>query len=250
MDRRALALLLAVAAASPSAAENLGFYVEARIVAPVIVRESAANPAAAPPLVVALHGRGGNAEEFGNLWEALREPRPLLAVPQGPYPILLTGAAPSVGWSWFALSDDRTLWRRADPFAVEHVLRVVGDLQKARAVGDVYLLGFSQGVSLAYMTALHAPERIAGVIAFGGRLPTDDIPEAAFRAAAGAVRVFIAHGTEDRAVKPKESQRAREYLEKLGFSVVYHEFPGGHQLSADLLREAQQWMAAGRRKGE
>jgi phospholipase/carboxylesterase len=250
MRRCTLAQLVVVLVAAPVVAENLGFFVEARIVAPVIVRESAVNPTAAPPLLVALHGRGGNANEFANLWDALREPRPLLAVPQGPYPMLLTGANPTVGWSWFSLSTDRKLWERADPFAVEHVLRVVSDLQQARAVGDVYLLGFSQGVSLAYMTALQAPDRIAGVIAFGGKLPTETVPEAAFRAAAGTVRVFIAHGAQDRAIKPKESEHARDYLGQLGYSVVYHEFPGGHQLSAELLREAQQWMAAGRRKSE
>ena len=245
MDRCALALLLAAAPAVAVAAEDLGFFTEVRILTPVIVRVSAENPAAAPPLLVALHGRGGTADEFANLWGALREPRPLLAVPQGPYPMLLTGATPTVGWSWFVHSNDRKLWERADPFAVEHVLRVVSDLQRAHSTGPVYLLGFSQGVSLAYMSALQAPERIAGVIAFAGKLPTDFVPEAAFRAAAGTLRVFIAHGTKDRAIKVKESRSAREHLEKLGYSVAYHEFAGGHQLSAELLREAQQWMAAG-----
>jgi phospholipase/carboxylesterase len=230
------------------AAEDLGYFTETRIVTPVIVRESAANPAAAPPLLVALHGRGGNANEFSNLWDALREPRPLLAVPQAPYPMLLTGDTPTVGWSWFVLSKERKLWERADPFAVEHVLRVVSDLQKARATGPVYLLGFSQGVSLAYMAALQAPERIAGVIAFAGKLPADTVPEAMFRAAAGTLRVFIAHGTEDRAIKVKESRNAKEHLEKLGYSVAYHEFSGGHQLSAELLREAQQWITTGHSK--
>jgi len=246
MTSHALGLLLALLAAPRGDAEDLGFFVETRTVTPVIVRESQANPAAAPPLVVALHGRGGTASEFANLWGALREPRPLLAVPQGPYPMLITGATPAVGWSWFALSEDRSLWRRADPFAVEQVLRVVSDLRQARSIGDVYLLGFSQGVSLAFMTAVQAPERFAGVIAFGGRLPTDTVPEERFRAAAPTLRVFLAHGTQDRTVKPKESQRAREVLEALGYAVVYREFPGGHQLSAELLREAQQWMTAGR----
>jgi phospholipase/carboxylesterase len=241
-------LLFTAVAAAQVAAEDLGYFVETRVVAPVIVRVSETNPKAAPPLLVALHGRGGNADEFANLWEALREPRPLLAVPQAPYPMLITGDTPSVGWSWFALSKDRKVWERADPFAIEHVLRVVTDLQGARATGDVYLLGFSQGVSLAYMAALQAPERIAGVIAFAGRLPTDTVPEATFRAAAGTLRVFIAQGTEDRAVSVKESRNAREYLEKLGYSVAYHEFDGGHQLSAELLREAQQWITAGRSK--
>ena len=246
--RRCLEVLFLSLIAVPSArAADLGFFSEVRIVTPVIVRESETNPAGAPPLLVALHGRGGNADEFSNLWAALREPRPVLAVPQGPYPILITGTTPSVGWSWFVPAKDRKLWERADPYAVEHVLRVISDVQKVRATGPVYLLGFSQGVSLAYMAALQAPERVAGVIAFAGKLPTQSLSEAAPRAPAPTLRVFIAHGTEDRAIKPKESRDARERLEALGYSVVHREFEGGHQLSAELLREAQQWMAAAAR---
>jgi phospholipase/carboxylesterase len=246
--RRCLGLLFLALIAVPSGlAADLGYYAEARVVAPVIVRESETKAAGAPPLLVALHGRGGNADEFANLWEALREPRPVLAVPQAPYPVLITGATPSVGWSWFVPAKDEKLWQRADPFAVEHVLRVISDLQGVRATGPVYLLGFSQGVSLAYMAALQAPERVAGVIAFAGRLPVESLSQEALRAAAPTLRVFLAHGTEDRAIKPKESRDARERLEALGYSVVYREFEGGHQLSAELLREAQQWMAAGSR---
>jgi len=241
---RCVAVLAAgVVAASGALAQDLGYYAEAQVLVPVLVREPEGNPMAAPPLLVALHGRGGNASEFANLWSALREPRPLLAVPQAPYPMLITGDKPAVGWSWFLLTDDRTMWKRADPLAVEHVLGVVRDLRAERKLGDVYLLGFSQGVSLAYLTAAQAPETIAGVIAFAGRLPTDAVTDETLRRAAGKVRVFIAHGEKDKAVKLKESERAREHLEKLGFEVVLRTFPGGHQLSEDLLREAQRWMA-------
>jgi phospholipase/carboxylesterase len=243
MRKLVVKAVMAVVAVAPAAAEDLGYFVETRIVAPVIVRESDARREDPPPLLVALHGRGGNAQEFSTLWDALREPRPLLAVPQGPYPVLITGATPTVGWSWFVLSRERDLWKRADPLAVDQVLRVVSDLQKARSVGPVYLLGFSQGVSLAYMAAFAAPERVAGVIAFAGRLPLDTVTEATLRAAAPTLRVFIAHGTEDPAVKLVEGKDARDHLASLGFSVVYREFAGGHRLAAEPLREAMEWLA-------
>jgi phospholipase/carboxylesterase len=245
MGRRVAPLVaLGLALARLAMPGDLGYYAEARMLCPVVVRESSHGSKVAPPLVVALHGRGGNASEFANLWAAFAEPRPIVAAPQAPYPQLITGDKPALGFSWFVLSNDRNLWRQADPFSVEYVLGVVRDMKKDRAVSSVYLLGFSQGVTCAYMTALQQPELFDGVVAFAGELPTDEVPDATIRKAAGAFRVFIAHGRGDETVKPKESLRAKKTLEGMGYSVTYREFAGGHQLSADVLREAQEWMAA------
>ena len=81
------------------------------------------------------------------------------------------------------------------------------------------------------------------MIGGAGVLPTDTVPEESLRKAAGVFRVFIAHGRDEPAVKPKESQRARRYFEETGYSVSYREFAGGRQLPAEVLREVQQWMA-------
>jgi|WetSurMetagenome_2_1015567.scaffolds.fasta_scaffold95769_1 phospholipase/carboxylesterase len=245
MGRRVAPLVaLGLALARFAAPGDLGYYAEARMLCPVIVRESSHGGKAPPPLVVALHGRGGNASEFANLWAAFAEPRPIVAAPQAPYPLLIAGEKPALGFSWFVLSNDKNLWRQADPFSVEYVLGVVRDLKKDRVVSSVYLLGFSQGVACAYMTALQQPELFDGVVAFAGELPTGEVPDETIRKAAGAFRVFIAHGRGDATVKPEESLRAKKTLEGMGYSVTYREFAGGHQLSAEVLREAQEWMAA------
>jgi phospholipase/carboxylesterase len=249
--RLATSLLLAVLvgyAAAIAAAE--GFYAEARILRPVYTRVPATGEGAPPPLVVGLHGRGGTAEEFVKVWEMFRKPKPIFAVPEAPYPVILGGGAAQVGWSWDFPSQDRRLWAVADPLVAGYILDVVRETQKKKRSGGVYLLAHSQGVSYAYLAMAQEPDLVKGVIAFAGILPEETLPDDALQKAARRVKVFIAHGKKDRALDLKVSQKAKERLEKLGFSVTYREFDGGHTVPEGVLREAQAWIEATEKSGK
>jgi len=230
----------------PLAADEV-FFAEARILSPVRVRVPDSKKEGRPPLVVGLHGRGGTAQALAGVWEAFRDPKPVLVVPEAPYPLLVRAEQSTMGWSWDFPSSDRTLWAQADPLVVRYVLDVAREARKKHVTGGVYLLGHSQGVAYAYMAAVQDPDLVSGIIAFAGILPSEVLSEDSLRAVAGKLRVFIAHGQQDEALDPKESKRAKDILSRLGFSVTYREFQGGHGLSSDALRQAQAWMADGER---
>lgn len=248
--RAASCLVVCAALAAPGSARagDESFLAEARILCAVQVRIPEAKGDRKPPLLVALHGKGGTAEAMVTLWEALRDPRPIYVVPEAPYPLFVGGERPAMGWSWDVPSSDRQLWARADPLVVDYVLDVVRETGRKHASGGVYLMGHSQGVAYAYMAAAREPELIDGVIAFAGLLPTEALPEASLKQAAGRVRVFIAHGRQDQALDIQKSRQARDTLTRLGFDVTYREFEGGHGLTRDILHQAQSWMMAAEKK--
>ncbi|MCK5064230.1 MAG: hypothetical protein KAQ97_03035, partial [Candidatus Fermentibacteraceae bacterium] len=92
-----------------------------------------------------------------------------------------------------------------------------------------------------FETGLLNPELYSGLICFAGWLDTtivsvDDIE------AAGDLRIFIAHGTEDAVVEYEASTTAFEYLTSVGMDVEFHDFPSGHTVDMETLREAQAWL--------
>lgn len=226
---------------NPETPQGERLYREVRILQPWLVH--AASEGSKAPALVCLHGKGGTISGMAAIWGMLTEPRPFALFPEAPYPFPLSGNPPTLGWSWDFPSSDKALWAKADPWVVDYVLDAVREARR-RTGREVYLLGHSQGVAYAYLAALKEPNLVRGVIAFAGVLPIEMIRDEAFAAAAGRVRVFIAHGDEDKAIGVEASQKAQRFLERRGWEVTLRVFQGGHGIDPRTLREAQAWMAS------
>jgi len=198
------------------------------------------------PLVVALHGNGGTAGGFAPLMAPFAAASYYVAVPEAPY------ARSDGGYSWFYLIGDRTLWESYDTLSVRAVVALVATLRERYHIGEVYLLGFSQGVSLAYMTAFRNPALVRGVAAISGFLPEIDTVGAIVRGAdvdsAQGVRVFVARGTGDDVISRREYLRQVDLLTSHAYAITTFEFDGGHELTNRVVGRALEWLRAeGRR---
>jgi phospholipase/carboxylesterase len=202
------------------------------------------DPDATYPLLVALHGAGGGAGNFDALWQGQPKARCLLAAPEAPYPMPTDARGGAAGRSWYLLVKDRRIWELADPLAAQGVIATVEEMRKHYRIGSVYVLGFSQGASLAYQAAVSRPDIFAGVLAVAGQFPEESLRAGDLQRARGTLRVFIAHGDRDRRITPRASERARERLQSAGFQVTYQAFRGGHEVPAALFLRALLWMGA------
>ncbi len=225
--------------------ENLGelLWVESRSLTRCRLKlPDSYDPSKSYPLVIGLHGWCNKCEDFMSVAGAMRKPHFLFAAPETPYllPSDIVRRKPCYSWDFYV--EDKALWQRADPLVADNIINVVKEIKQRYRINRVYLLGHSQGVSYAYLTAMTHPDLINGVVCFAGYLPTEILSEDLLRNAAPRVRVYIAHGKQDRSVDPEESRKARKILEKLDFSVVYQEFEGGHELPAPAVEDAQKWI--------
>lgn len=114
-------------------------------------------------------------------------------------------------------------------------------MSQRHRVSRVVLLGFSQGVSAAYLAAMKRPDRIAGIIAFAGGFPRNSVTPEQLEAASH-LRVMIAHGSGDAQVGLEASERARDLLREAGYKVQFETFDGGHVLPPDAMRNAGAWI--------
>jgi phospholipase/carboxylesterase len=201
--------------------------------------------------VVLLHGWGAPGDDLVPLAEALTHPRTRFYVPAGPLPEMGGGRA----W-WHLDPSDRPLHAWDDQevaghqphhqvlaarAAIQQVLRTIQSRQKPERL---ILGGFSQGAMLSLDVALAAEPPVDRVAALSGVLLADSLPGLK---AARPVKppVFISHGRQDQMLSYRGGEKAKELLERHGFSVTFHPFPGGHEIPMDVVSALRKFFFEG-----
>ncbi|WP_232797193.1 alpha/beta hydrolase [Blastococcus atacamensis] len=173
------------------------------------------------PLVLVLHGAGGDAAAGLALLQPLADERGLLLV-----------APASRGATWDAIRGsygpdvtviDRALARVFSGFAVD--------------AGRVAAAGFSDGASYALGLGLANGDLFRRIVAFSpGFVPPGASPQ-------GDPLVFVSHGDGDDVLPiDRTSRRIVPELRDDGYDVTYREFSGPHTVPADITREAVDWL--------
>jgi predicted esterase len=191
------------------------------------------------PLVIGLHGYGATPKSFLKLYERAGSPELIFVCLQAPYPF---GAGKDLGFSWSTWSkDDSLVGRRSAQLSGDFIAEAARKLSARFKTGGTWLLGFSQGCGMAYRTGISHYDLFKGIIGFGGGLDTMNFGPADY-AAAKRLRIFAAHGKEDRVVEYKYGTTTRDFLERQGFNVTFVDFKGGHVVPEEPLKQAMKWM--------
>jgi phospholipase/carboxylesterase len=177
------------------------------------------SPGRPAPLLVLLHGAGGDAKQaLGWLQPVADENGLILLAPQSEdrtWDVIMGGFGPDVRRIDDALSE---VFRR---FAIDP--------------GQMAIGGFSDGASYALTLGVINGTLFRHVIAFSPGF-------VAASRAEGHPRFFVSHGVGD-TVLPIDacSRRLVPKLKGAGFEVLYREFDGGHSVPADIAREVMDW---------
>jgi len=188
-------------------------------------------------LLCALHGWGQNARSFLRRFGPLRGENILVVAPQGPHQFYLDRDTRRVGFSWLTAYDRN----RAMGELVILLDAVLEEVQNTHGItGSPCVLGFSQGVSIAYRYKLLAGRPVRGIIACGGDLPPD-----VHGALSGAkpLDVFLVHGREDGIVPPARADEAEEILAAAGIQPTRFDFDGAHELPQEAVGVIGTWIS-------
>ncbi len=187
-------------------------------------------------LLLALHGWGQSARWFARRFHPLEDAPVFVAAPQGPHQFYLELANKKVGFNWltaYERQDNIDDANRLFDAVVETALERIG-----HAV-PVYVLGFSQGSSMAWRYALHAGSRVSGLMSCCADLPPD-VAEAL--PSQRPFRTLLVYGTEDGIVPQVKVEEAQTSLTNMGWAYDLLEFEGGHDLPGQVVREIGDWM--------
>lgn len=175
------------------------------------------------PLVLMLHGAGGNGHNALRMVQALGEETGMAVLAPDSrgrtWDIILGAYGPDVDFINLALA---AAFQRV---AVDRARIAIG--------------GFSDGASYALSLGVSNGDLFTHVLAFS---PGFMIPPAQ----RGTPLVYVSHGTVDR-VLPIDvcSRRVVPRLEAAGYAVLYREFQGPHTVPAAVAREAVEWFVTG-----
>lgn len=186
--------------------------------------------------LVVLHGWGQNSRSFLRKFASLRRQNILVIAPQAPHQFYLDMATRKVGFGWLT-AFDRDNGIATAVAALDVILgQVAGETGfTLRPV----ILGFSQGVSMAWRYAIHGGHPAAGLIACGGDLPPDVEKVLPGRA---PFPVMLVHGKSDTIVPFSKGEAAEVALRTSGHSPETLYFDGGHDVPPALIDQLPAWM--------
>ena len=195
--------------------------------------------AASPKTLIALHGFGQKCKGFVRNFAPLRDRNILVVAPQGPHQFYMQLEPKKVGFNWLTIYEKENsirdfagyMGRLLDALASEH----------GRINDNVYLLGFSQGVSMAYRLAVSGTVPVRGLVACCADLPAD---VAERLPSITRFPVLLAHAEDDPLVPVSKAAEAESVLQAHNFPVNRLRYTGGHLIPEDVMTRIGEWIEA------
>lgn len=196
----------------------------------------AASKTQPPPLVVMLHGWGGDESAMWIFKQAL--PKHVAAVaPRAPLP--LNGE----GFVWF----EETHLSPASgslEVALEKMEHFMASLPQLYPVDptQMVLIGFSQGAFMGNAFTLTHPFDVVGVASLAGAMPDMPAVDTHPDLLAG-LPIFVAHGLRDNIVPVSAARQTQAAYQKLGADVTYGEYSAAHKMALQAIKDLKTWLA-------
>ena len=189
------------------------------------------------PAIIAIHGRGTNENDLVPLVLSLSLPNVLLVSPRAPFPF------PYGGFVWYDLAHEGIPEPNAFRTSIGTLQKFVEEVKEGYPVDSerLLLLGFSQGTVMAYATALLDPTSFLGVAALSGYIPHQSGLPLKLTNLNG-FPVFISHGTDDPIIPVRLGREASELLKRARATVTYREYPMGHEVTENTMRDLSGWL--------
>jgi phospholipase/carboxylesterase len=210
--------------------------------------ETGSNPAAS---VIWMHGLGADGNDFVPVVQELGLPRSLpvrFIFPHAPMqPVTINNGYVMRAWYDVSLDDLEGRSRRADEQGVRASQAAISklvarEIKRGMSNKNIVLAGFSQGGAMALQTGLRYPQQLAGVMALSCYLPlADSLPQEASPANLRAP-IFMAHGTQDPVVPYAMGTASKEFLEKMAYSVEWHDYPMPHSVCMEEIQAIGAWL--------
>jgi phospholipase/carboxylesterase len=184
------------------------------------------------PVIVTLHGYGGNEVEVSGLADWLDATRPVLS-PRGR--VTEQGTVRWYGKFTGQAFDPVDIHERADELMI--FLRHSAN-QNGFTLSDALISGFSNGAAMAVALGVLYPTEIRQVAAFSGVLPFHTLPDADLSDST----VWSSHGDADMWVSEEAGQHLVSSLTSLGATVGSLVRPGGHGITDEEVGGARTFL--------
>jgi len=149
------------------------------------------------------------------------------------------------GWAWFNLTftpGDGIGYdapgaieaiEAAENFVLEHMERL--------GATQVVLLGFSQGAMLAHALLLRNRIKPLGIAACSGRMVEEVFGDPQTQLGVDGIPIFASHGRFDDVIPIQSGREIRDWYERTGARLEYHEYDMAHGIDPSCLSDLATW---------
>jgi phospholipase/carboxylesterase len=198
--------------------------------------------------VIILHGLGADGNDFVPVAQEmdLTAAGPVRYVfPNAPVrPVTINGGYRMRAW-YDILGTEAS--GRQDEGGLRESMAIVESLiarerERGVAPGRIVVAGFSQGCAMALMTGVRHAHALGGIVGMSGYLPLASSTASERSAANERTPIFLAHGNADEVVVFERGLQSRDQLRALGYDVEWHEYPMGHSVCMEEIRDLEAFL--------
>ncbi|MDG1944620.1 MAG: carboxylesterase [Halioglobus sp.] len=203
------------------------------------------NPPTDPVAVVIwLHGLGADGHDFEPIVPELQLPPDLpvrFVFPHAPE-IAVTAFGGQRARAWFDFDPAGTdlPGMRKSVLQIQDLIQT--ELDNGMPSERILLAGFSQGGVMAFQTALYYPKPLAGILALSTFLAEGENLASGKSQANAQIPILMCHGQSDSVLPLSLGKSSLETLLAAGYAVEWHEYPMGHEVNLEEIREISRWL--------
>ena len=182
------------------------------------------------PAIFLLHGMGSHEDDLPQLVQDFQEQCHIFSL-RGPI-------TQHPGYAFFTIQEvgqpDRAIFDKVLIALQRFILEAIEEYQIDPH--KVFVLGFSQGAVLAQSLAFVMGNLVTGIVALSGYTPKFVTEEYAIRSVEH-LHAFISHGDYDYVIPSQWGMESKEIFEQFGATVTFKQYPDGHDVTPDNLRD-------------
>jgi phospholipase/carboxylesterase len=147
------------------------------------------------------------------------------------------------GFAWYETVEEGVPHAQTFQSNVDVLRRFLAEIKEAYPVNPerLILLGFSQGTVMAYAAGLLDPQSFRGIAALSGYVPNKSgLPFKLQQLT--HLPIFISHDELDEVIPVKFGRESADFLKAASADVDYHEYPIGHEVCEETLRDIGAWL--------
>jgi phospholipase/carboxylesterase len=185
------------------------------------------------PLLIWLHGPGTDERQLMRIIPVVSMRNYVAVAPRG-VEIVREDGTKTWGWS----QSPEQLHQ-----AEQQILDSIDDAQQRFHISPsrLFLAGFGCGGTMAFRMAMSYPAQFAGVLSIGGCFPLGQSPLRQW-SEARRLAVFLAVGRDSLEYPPAKACDDLRLFHAAGLSVTLRQYPAGHELSPQILRDVDRWI--------
>lgn len=196
--------------------------------------------------IIWLHGLGADGHDFAPVVEALQPmPHVRFILPHAPaQAVTINGGYIMPAWYDIFGMDLTERQDEAGIRASQALVEALISQEEMRGIAParIALAGFSQGGAIALHTALRHAEKLAGVIALSTYLPLHEHLPAERSANNLATPILMAHGRFDDIVPLQTAAASKDFMEKAGYRIDWHEYPMPHAVCNEEIADIRNFI--------